>query len=277
MSSLSTLTCELIFYLTGGPQSSKQKPLSATSVFQNHYTKSLSGSIFLGNPDTLVIEWVKLGFVLFSTSTRRCPKVVLLSYTSFLEVLLCSDFPSYSPSASTLDLWAGFLHPSAPAACCLPCRSQSFDASFHACRSVYLTWVLSGWNGPPSPRMTYDLESTVTPRAPRNLSGLNFPKLKSSFGMGTTGCQAKATVLSALVKEKKADNTIRKQAPGNNATLKTMSCWHHTAAPLTVTFVFPTGQINGEQRQCFQRGWHFSRNVTDTGWFSNWQKLHWQL
>lgn len=158
MSSLSTLTCELIFYLTDGPQSSKRKPLFQQHLFSRTITQNLlSGSIFLGNPDTLVIEWVKLGFVFFSHQHQRLFKGGShLSYTSFLEVLLCSDFPSYSPSASTLDLWVGFLYPSASAACCLPSpRSQSFDASFHACRSVYLTWVLSGWKRPSI--STYDL------------------------------------------------------------------------------------------------------------------------
>lgn len=183
MSSLSTLTCELIFYLTDGPQSSKRKPLFQQHLFSRTITQNLlSGSIFLGNPDTLVIEWVKLGFFFFffPTSTRGCSKVVLTSpilhfwkfffALTFLHIPLqplplicgldsCVLRPRQLAACHPLEVKA-LMHPSTPAGLC----------TWHEC------WA--GGSGPPSPHMTYDLESTITPRAPRNLSGLNFPKLK---------------------------------------------------------------------------------------------------
>lgn len=99
MSSLSTLTCELIFYLTDGPQSSKWKPLFQQHLFSRTITQNLlSGSIFLGNPDTLVTEWVKLGFVFFFPPARG---VVQRWFSPLL----------YFISGSSSLLWLSFIFP----------------------------------------------------------------------------------------------------------------------------------------------------------------------
>lgn len=67
-------------------------------------------------------------------------------------------------------------------------------------QSLPLTCFLLSNSLVPSSRMTYALDHPVTPRAPPNILPLNVYCL-SSFALRTTGCQAKAAVPSALVKE----------------------------------------------------------------------------
>lgn len=166
MSSSSKLTFEPILCLTNSPQSSTRKSPSEQHLFFKAITlKSPEQLPFLGNPDTLVTGCVKLDSFHKHWGGGRLFKVVVTSTLLHFQKLSL--------------LWPSFI----------------FPFSLHP----WLAFCFSN-SLVPSPRMTYDLEHPITPRAPQNLLPLHVYCL-SSFALRTTGCQAKAAVLSALVKE----------------------------------------------------------------------------